>query len=152
MERLLIQAWDSELVILIHEALHFSLEGINRSGIPPVSEVPGFIIMTTTGVKGYGTKQSFNNFAGRQERLTMRELMATDRSKSAIREVMRYPRVVENRALHYTRWEDDFISRGIVICLLVCHVSPVGRASEVAKLARGEGGKMSSVVFIQSRN
>jgi hypothetical protein len=49
--------------------------------------------------------------------LTMRELMATDRAKGAVAEILGYARVVEDWVLHDTGRENNLIASRVVICV-----------------------------------
>jgi hypothetical protein len=49
--------------------------------------------------------------------LTMRKLVATDRAKGAVAEILRYARVVEDWVLHDTGGENDLIAGRVVICV-----------------------------------
>lgn len=51
--------------------------------------------------------------------------MATHGSKSAIREILGYLRIVEHWALHNTCGKDDFVTRWVVICLIYCILAMV---------------------------
>lgn len=96
MERLVVGSWDCEVGVLFNKALSLFRESIDRALGPPIREVAILIVVTACAVKGVA------------------ELMTSDRTKCTIGHVF-WDFDIEDGELHDTRWEDDFITRGVVV-------------------------------------
>ena len=113
-EGVALRGQDAEVGILVHEAFSFEFESVDGGRVPPVGVVAGFVVVAAAGIEGCGAR-SVECWMRELWRYTVCEFMAAYRAKRTVADIRGKAGVVEDGGLHDACWEDDLVSRRIVI-------------------------------------